>query len=65
MLVMLALTMMLPLDAFDAVAYAADYDANAEVKMPNAACHLHGAYVVVLMTTLMMSLRELMLVIMQ
>jgi hypothetical protein len=42
MLMMLALTLMLPLDAFDAAAYAAANDANADAKMPNAArCYGH------------------------
>jgi hypothetical protein len=40
-------------------------DANADAKMPNVACHLVGAYVVVLMPTSMPLLRQLMLVMMQ
>ncbi len=49
---MLALTLMLPLDASDAAAYAAANDANADAKMPNAARHLAGAYAVLLLPTL-------------
>ncbi len=51
-LMMLALTLMLPLDAFDAATYAAANDANADAKMPNVARHLVGAYVVLLLPTL-------------
>ncbi len=61
MLMMLALTMMLLLDASDAVAYAAAYDVNADAKMPNAARHLPRAYVVLLLPPLlpmMMILRQ-------
>ena len=43
MLMMLALTPMLLLDAFDAAAYAVANDSNADAKMPNVACHLVGA----------------------
>ena len=43
MLMMLALTLMLLLDAFKTVAYAAADNANADAKMSNAACHLVGA----------------------
>ena len=46
MLMMLALTMVLLLDAYDATAYAAAHDAYAEAKRPNVARHLAGAYVV-------------------
>ena len=49
MLMMLALTPMRLLDAFDAIAYAVANDANADAKMPNVACHLAGAYYVVLL----------------
>ena len=44
MLIELSLTLMLLLYAFDAAAYAAADDANADAKMPNAACHLAGVY---------------------
>ena len=40
---MLALTLMLLLDALKADAYAAANNANANAKMPNVACHLVGA----------------------
>ena len=50
---MLALTLMLLLDASDAAAYAAANDANADAKMPNVARHLAGAYVVLLLPTLL------------
>ena len=53
MLMMLALTLMLPLDASDAAAYAVAKDANADAKMPNAARHLAGVYVVLLLPTLL------------
>ena len=62
MLIMLALTVMLLLDASDAAAYAAANDAIADAKMPNAARHLAGAYDVLLLPTLlpmMMKLRQL------
>ncbi len=45
MLIMLALTLMLLLDASDAAAN----DANADAKMPNVARHLAGAYAVLLL----------------
>ncbi len=54
MLMMLALTLMLLLDASDAAAYAAANDTNADAKMPNAARHLAGAYAVLLPTLLPM-----------
>ena len=63
MLMMLALTLMLLLDAFDAAAFfAASNDANADAKMPNADRHLVGAYVVLLLPPLLpmlMLLRQL------
>jgi hypothetical protein len=63
MLMMLALTLMLLLDAFDAAAFlTAANDANAEAKMPNAARHLAGAYVVLLLPPvfpMLMQLRQL------
>ncbi len=65
MLMMHALTLMLLLDAFDASAYAVADDANADAKMPNVACHLVGAYDMVMMPTLLPLLRQLMLVMMQ
>ena len=45
--------LMLLLDASDAAAYAAANDANADAKMPNAARHLAGAYVVLLLPPLL------------
>ena len=63
MLMMLALTPMLLLDAFDAVAYAAANDANADAKMPNVARHFVGAYDVMMLPPLLptlMLLRQLM-----
>ncbi len=65
MLMMLAVTPMLLPDAFDASAYAAVDDANADAKMPNSTCHLVGAYAMVMMPTLLPLLRQLMLVLMQ
>ena len=63
---MIALTlMMLLLNAFDVATYAPTDDANADAKMSNIARHLDGAYVVVLMPTLLRLLRQLMLVMMQ
>jgi hypothetical protein len=62
---MLALTPMLLLYAFDAAAHADDDDANADAKMPNDARHLASACVVVLMSTLLHILRQLMRVMMQ
>ena len=62
MLMMLALTPMLLLDASDAAAYAATNDANADANMPNDARHLAGAYVVLLLPPLLpmlMLLRQL------
>ena len=56
---MLALTLML---LFDAAAYAAADNANADAKMPNVARHLAGAYDVLLLPPLlpmMMLLRQL------
>ncbi len=53
MMMMLALTLKLLLDAYDAVAYAASNDANADAKIPNVARHLAGAYVVLLLPTLL------------
>ena len=46
MLPMLALTMMLLLNASDVVAYAIAYDANADAKIPNVTRHLASAYAV-------------------
>ena len=43
MLMMLFLTMMLLLDALKVAAYAAAYNAKADAKMPNDACHIVGA----------------------
>ena len=43
MMMMLALTPMLLLDALKAVAYAVADDNDADAKMPNAACYLAGA----------------------
>jgi hypothetical protein len=43
MLMLLALTLMDLPDAFDAAAYAAADDANAETEMPNDACCLSDA----------------------
>ena len=61
---MLTLTLMLVLDAFDVVPYAAaNDDTNADSKMPNVARHLAGAYVVLLLPPLLamlMLLRRLM-----
>jgi len=65
MLIMLALTPMLLIYEFDVVAYAVADDANADAKMPNVARHLVGAYVVVLMPTLLRLLRQLILVMMR
>jgi hypothetical protein len=65
MLMELSLTLMLLLYAFDAAAYAAADDANADAKMPNDARHLAGSYAVVLMPTLLRLHRQLMLVMMQ
>jgi len=48
MLNMLALTLLISIDAFQAAAYAIVDSANADAKMPNLACHLVGAYGVVL-----------------
>ncbi len=62
MMMMLALTLMLLLDAYDAVAYVAANDANADAKMPNDARHLAGAYAVLLLPPLLpmlMLLRQL------
>ncbi len=61
MLMMLALTLVLLLDAFDAAAHAAADDANADATMSNVAWHLAGAYAMVMLPLL----RQLMLVIMQ
>ena len=61
MLMMLALTLRLLLDAFDVVAYAVDDDDNADAKMTNAP----SQHVVVLMPTLMPLRRQLMLLMMQ
>ena len=61
MLMMLALTLMLLLDAYNVVAYAAANDSNVDAKMPNATRHLAGAYVVLLLSPLlpmMMLLRQ-------
>ena len=44
---------MLLLDAYDAAAYAAANDANADAKMPNDARHLAGVYVVLLLPALL------------
>ena len=65
MLIMLALTLMLLLYAFDAAAYAFVDDANADAKMPIVARHFDGAYGVVLMPTLLRLLRQLMPVMLQ
>ncbi len=43
MLMMLALTPMLLLDAFDVAAYGVVDDANADAKITKVACHLVGA----------------------
>ena len=62
MLMMLALTLMIVLDSFDAAEYAAANDANANAKMPNVVRHLAGAYVVLLLPPLLpmlMLLRQL------
>ena len=40
---MLALTLVLLLDALYVVAYAVADNADADAKMPNVACHLPGA----------------------
>ena len=48
--VMLALTLMLPFDAFDVVAYAVADDTNADEEMPNIARHLAGACATLMMT---------------
>ena len=53
MLMMLALTLMLLLDASDVAAYADANDANSDAKMPNVARHLAGAYAVLLLPTLL------------
>ncbi len=53
MMMMLALTLMRLLDAYDDVAYAAANDANADAKMPNAARHIASAYDVLLLPTLL------------
>ncbi len=53
MLMMLVLTLMSLPDAFDAAAYVAADDANAETKMPNATRHLAGANVVLMMLMLL------------
>jgi len=45
----LALALMLLLDASGVVAYAVVNDANADAKMPNVARHLVGAYVVLML----------------
>ena len=47
-LTMLALTLVLLLDAADAATYVDVDDANADAKMPNVARHLAGAYCVML-----------------
>ena len=63
MLMMLALTPILLLDAFDVVAYTVANDANADAKIPNVACHLVGAFVVLLLPPLLpmlMMLRHMM-----
>jgi hypothetical protein len=54
MLMMLALTLMHPLDAHEAAAFLAAADANADANMPNVACHLAGAYVVLKLLALYM-----------
>ena len=62
MLMMLALTLRLLLDASNAAAYAAANDANVDAKMPNAARHLAGAYAMLLLPSLLpmiMLLRQL------
>ena len=65
MMVMLALTLMLLLYAFDAAVYAAADDSNADAKMPIDPRHLAGTYAVVLMPTVLRLLRQLMHVMMQ
>jgi len=53
MLMMLAPTLMILLDAFDVDAYDTTNDANADAQMKNEACHLADAYVVLLMPPLL------------
>ena len=62
MLMMLALTPILLLDAFHVAAYAAANDANVDAKMPNTARNVAGSYVVMLLSPLLpmlMLLRQL------
>ncbi len=54
MLMMLALTLLLLLDAFKVVAYVADDDVDAKHKMLNAARHLANANVVMLLLLLLL-----------
>ena len=53
MLMMLTLTLLLLPYASKADVYAAAHDADAEIKMPNAARHLAGVYDVLLLPTLL------------
>ena len=47
-----ALTLMLLLDAFEAIAYAVASDANADAKISNVARHLGGAYALLMLPPL-------------
>ena len=60
MMMLLALTLMNLLDAFDAAAYASADDANAKTKMPNDACCLSDANVVQLLPPWLVMLMMLM-----
>ena len=53
MLLMLAMALMLLPDASKAVAYVVAVDADAETQMPNFACHLASANVVLLLLLLL------------
>jgi hypothetical protein len=53
MLMMVALTQILLLDAFVAATYADTDHASADAKMPNLACHLANCYVVQLLLSLL------------
>jgi hypothetical protein len=65
MLMMLALALMLLLDAFEVVAYSATNNVHADEKMQKIDCHRYGAYVVVLMPSLSPLPRHMMLLMMQ
>jgi hypothetical protein len=54
MLMMLALTLMHPLDANEADAFVVAADANADANTLNVACHLAGAYDVLKLLALYM-----------